>query len=95
MITGGAPRHSRRSEGLKGRYFFRSKYLPLEHHFEQQYHVRYRLDRYKAGRCLRYSETGVDALADAIATEIGRPVDYRDVETDGAARAADLIAELL
>ena len=31
----------------------------------------------------------------AIAAEIGRPVSYRPVETDGAARAASLIAELL
>ena len=32
---------------------------------------------------------------DAIAAEIGRAVDYRPVETDGAARAASLIAELV
>ena len=31
----------------------------------------------------------------AIAEEIGREVDYRPVETDGASRAAALIAELL
>jgi hypothetical protein len=31
----------------------------------------------------------------AIAAEIGRPVDYRPVEADGAARAASLLAELL
>ena len=31
----------------------------------------------------------------AIAEEIGRDVDYRPVETDGAGRAAALIAELL
>ena len=31
----------------------------------------------------------------AIAEEIGRKVDYRPVETDGAARAAKLLAELL
>ena len=36
-----------------------------------------------------------DAIAAAIAEEIGREVDYRPVETDGAARAAALIAELL
>jgi hypothetical protein len=36
-----------------------------------------------------------EVIADAIATEIGRGVDYRPVETDGAARAAALIAELL
>jgi hypothetical protein len=34
-------------------------------------------------------------LAEAIVTEIDRPVDYRPVETDGAARTAALLAELL
>jgi hypothetical protein len=36
-----------------------------------------------------------DDLARAIAEEIGHPVQYQPVETDGAARAAALIAELL
>ena len=36
-----------------------------------------------------------ETIAAAIAEEIGREVDYRPVETDGAARAAALIAELL
>jgi hypothetical protein len=31
----------------------------------------------------------------AIAAEIGHAVDYRPVETDGATRAASLIAELV
>ncbi len=34
-------------------------------------------------------------IAAAIAQEIGREVDYRDVETDGARLAARHIAELL
>jgi hypothetical protein len=34
-------------------------------------------------------------IAEAIAAEIDRKVDYRPVETDGAARAAAMIAELL
>jgi hypothetical protein len=34
-------------------------------------------------------------IAAAIAEEIGASVDYARVETDGAARAAALIAELL
>jgi hypothetical protein len=34
-------------------------------------------------------------IADAITTEIGSPVAYRPVETDGAARAASLMADLL
>src|SRR5204863_453485 len=38
---------------------------------------------------------GPSEIAAAIAEEIGREVDYRPVETDGAARAAALIAELL
>ncbi len=36
-----------------------------------------------------------EVIAAAIADEIGRQVDYRPVETDGATRAASLIAELL
>jgi predicted glycosyltransferase len=70
-------------------------YVPLRHHFEQNFHVRHRLDRYGAGRCLDYDQTGPEALAQAIAAEIGRPVSYRPVETDGAARAAALLSELI
>jgi len=70
-------------------------YFPLAHHFEQNYHVRHRLDRYRAGRCLDYQTAGPADIAAAIATEIGRPVDYRPVATDGAARAASLLASLL
>ena len=36
-----------------------------------------------------------ETIAAAIAEEIGREVDYRPVERDGAARAAAMIAELL
>jgi predicted glycosyltransferase len=70
-------------------------YLPLEDHFEQQRHVRHRLERYRAGRCLQYRDAPPDVLAHAIADEIDRPVDAAPVETDGAARAAALIAPLL
>jgi len=34
-------------------------------------------------------------IAEAIAAEIGRTVNYRPVESEGAARAAAYIAELL
>ncbi len=70
-------------------------YFPLRHHFEQNFHVRHRLGRYGAGRCMDFQHDGPDEIAAAIAEEIGRDVDYRPVETDGAARAARLIAELL
>jgi pimeloyl-ACP methyl ester carboxylesterase/predicted glycosyltransferase len=70
-------------------------YFPLRNHFEQNYHVRHRLDRYGAGRYMEFATTDPDELADAIVTEVGREVNYCPVETDGAARAAALIAELL
>jgi predicted glycosyltransferase len=70
-------------------------YFPLRHHFEQNFHVTHRLDRHRAGRRMDYATTDPDAIADAITAEIGRAVDYRPVETDGAARAASLIAELV
>ncbi len=70
-------------------------YFPLHHHFEQSFHVRHRLERYGAGRCMDFETDGPSEIAAAIADELGREVDYRPVETDGAARAAELIAELL
>jgi UDP:flavonoid glycosyltransferase YjiC (YdhE family) len=70
-------------------------YFPLRHHFEQNFHVAHRLDRYRAGRRMDYATAKPEVIADAIAAEIGRSVAYRPVETDGATRAASLIAELL
>jgi pimeloyl-ACP methyl ester carboxylesterase/predicted glycosyltransferase len=70
-------------------------YFPLRHHFEQNLHVRHRLERYRAGRCMDYQTAGPADIAAAIASEIGREVDYRPVATDGAARAAALLAGLL
>ena len=70
-------------------------YVPLRNHFEQNFHVRHRLDRYGAGRCLPYEELDPDALAAAIVEELDRPITYRPVATDGAARAASMLAELL
>jgi pimeloyl-ACP methyl ester carboxylesterase/predicted glycosyltransferase len=70
-------------------------YFPLRHHFEQNFHVRHRLERYGSGRCMDFEADGPAEIAAAIAEEIGRAVSYRPVETDGAARAAALIAELL
>ena len=70
-------------------------HFPLEHHFEQNFHVAHRLERYRSGRRMDYRESTPDAIAAAISEEIGRDVDYRDVETDGAANAAALLAELL
>jgi pimeloyl-ACP methyl ester carboxylesterase/predicted glycosyltransferase len=71
-------------------------YVPLRHHFEQNFHVRHRLDRYGAGHCLPYEEAiDPDALAATITKEVGRTVTYRPVATDGAARAAALLSALI
>ena len=70
-------------------------YLPLRHHFEQNFHVRHRLAQYGAGRYMDYEEAQPETLAAAIAEEIARPVSHRPVETDGAARAAACLAELI
>ena len=70
-------------------------YFPLKHHFEQRIHVAQRLDRYRSGRRMEYEDSPPELIAEAIAEEIGREVDYRDVETDGAHRAAERIAEML
>ncbi len=70
-------------------------YFPLTNHFEQNYHVRHRLDQYGAGRHMDYHATDPDALAAAIVAEADSSVRYRDVETGGARNAARLIAELI
>jgi len=70
-------------------------YFPLINHFEQSFHVRHRLDQYGAGRPMDYRSTDPDLLAEAITTEVDREVRYRNVETDGAERAARMISELI
>jgi len=70
-------------------------YFPLRHHFEQNFHVRHRLQQYRAGRCMSYEHDGPGQIAAAIAQELNRQADYKPVEVDGARRAAVLIGELL
>ncbi len=70
-------------------------YFPLKHHFEQNLHVHHRLNRYRAGLRMDFDDASPGTIAAAIANEIGRQVDYQPVTSDGAARAAATIAELL
>lgn len=70
-------------------------YIPLRHHFEQNFHVAHRLDRYGAGRRMDYDGLTPETLVEAIADELGRPTAYRPVESGGAARAASMLAEML
>ncbi len=70
-------------------------YFPLRHHFEQQVHVRHRLERHGAGRAMDYLTADPDAIAQALVGELERELDYVPVPTDGATKAAQLLAELL
>ena len=71
-------------------------YVPLRNHFEQNRHVRHRLERYGAGTHLPYEQlVDPDALGAELLATLARPVTSAPVETDGAARAARLLADLL
>src|SRR5205823_14112353 len=54
-------------------------YFPLRHHFEQNLHVRHRLERYGVGRRMDFDDSPPELIAAALAEEIGREVAYRDV----------------
>jgi pimeloyl-ACP methyl ester carboxylesterase/predicted glycosyltransferase len=69
--------------------------FPLERHFEQNVHVRRRLANYGADRSVQYAGLTPDALAQRALEAMHAPIAYKPVETDGAARAARRIAEVL
>jgi predicted glycosyltransferase len=70
-------------------------YFPLKNHFEQNFHVAHRLDRYAAGRRLEFATSTPEVIADAMLAELQRPTRFKPVEADGAGRAARMLAELL
>lgn len=69
-------------------------YFPLEGHFEQRRVVAERLARHRAGRRASIMQTPAARLADLIAAQLGRPVDWPAIPTDGARWAARLIGAL-
>jgi pimeloyl-ACP methyl ester carboxylesterase/predicted glycosyltransferase len=69
--------------------------FPLQRHFEQCVHVRRRLANYGADRSVSYASLTPDALAQQALDAMHAPVRYKPVETDGAARAARQIAQVL
>jgi pimeloyl-ACP methyl ester carboxylesterase/predicted glycosyltransferase len=70
--------------------------FPLQRHFEQCVHVRRRLENYAADRSMDAALTlDPDELARRALAAMHAPVRYRPVETDGAARAALRIAQVL
>jgi pimeloyl-ACP methyl ester carboxylesterase/predicted glycosyltransferase len=69
--------------------------IPLRNHFEQNHHVVHRLRRYGAPEPTPYEQATPARLAAQMLERLGAEVDYEPVETDGAERAARLIAPLL
>jgi UDP:flavonoid glycosyltransferase YjiC (YdhE family) len=70
-------------------------YFPLRNHFEQNFHVAHRLDRYGAGRRMGFATSTPDMLADAMIAALGVTSNFKPVEAGGAARAARMLADLL
>jgi predicted glycosyltransferase len=69
-------------------------YFPLRNHFEQNFHVAHRLDRYRAGRRMEFAISGPEMIAEAMVDTLRSPVQFQSVAHDGAQRAARMIAEL-
>jgi pimeloyl-ACP methyl ester carboxylesterase/predicted glycosyltransferase len=70
-------------------------YFPLKNHFEQNFHVAHRLDRYGAGRRMEFATSTPDMIAHAMIDALKAPTVFKPVESDGAARAARMLAELV
>src|SRR6266446_4408727 len=66
-------------------------YFPLKNHFEQNFHVAHRLDRYGAGQRVAYATSTPDMIADAMVDALRAPAKFKPVEDGGAARAARML----
>jgi pimeloyl-ACP methyl ester carboxylesterase/predicted glycosyltransferase len=70
-------------------------YFPLKNHFEQNFHVAHRLARYGAGRRMEFATSTPDMIAAAMVDALLAPAVFKPVESDGAVRAARMLAELI
>jgi pimeloyl-ACP methyl ester carboxylesterase/predicted glycosyltransferase len=70
-------------------------YFPLKNHFEQNFHVAHRLDRYRAGRRMEFATSTPEMIADAMIAALSAPTRFEPVEAEGAARAARMLADLI
>lgn len=69
-------------------------YFPLRNHFEQNFHVAHRLDRYRAGHRMDFAESTPETIADAMVASLRASARFEPVERRGAERAARMIADL-
>ena len=52
-------------------------YFPLKNHFEQNFHVAHRLDRYGAGRRMEFATSTPDMIADAMVAALQAPAEFQ------------------
>jgi predicted glycosyltransferase len=55
-------------------------YFPLNNHFEQNFHVAHRLDRYGAGKRMQFTTSTPDMIAEAMVTTVRAPPRFKPVE---------------
>jgi UDP:flavonoid glycosyltransferase YjiC (YdhE family) len=70
-------------------------YFPLRNHFEQNFHVAHRLDRYGAGIRMDFATSTPDMIAAAMVAALSAPARFNPVAADGAGRAARLLSDLI
>ena len=70
-------------------------YFPLRHHFEQNFHVRHRLERYEAGRRMDFEDSPPEQIATAIAQEIGQAICYRQAKPQSPAALTRRVVQLM
>src|SRR6478672_8354534 len=55
-------------------------YFPLRNHFEQNFHVAHRLDRYRAGHRMEFATSSPEMIAEAMVEALRRPSHFEAVE---------------
>lgn len=70
-------------------------YFPLQNHFEQNYHVAHRLERFGVGTSMDYADATPEHITEAIVTAMKRAGKHRPLISDGARVAAELVSTAL
>lgn len=70
-------------------------YFPLEKHYEQEVEVANRCQRHRAGVKMTCSKTTPESLAEAILSNLGKPVEYAKIPINGSKETARKINDIL
>ncbi len=70
-------------------------YFPLKNHFEQNFHVAHRLDRYGAGRRMEFATSTPEMIAEAMVDALKAPTQFKPVEAEAPRARLRMLADLL